>query len=343
VRFRHGGLDITLTGVPWASDFMRQYQEALDGAKPERCKTGSTRIVGGSMNDLALRYYRSPVFRDLKASTQTSRRNIINAFCKLHGDKPVKGLGRRHIIDIIGDRADTPMAANNLLKCLRYLLDHAVALEMIETNPAIGVKGYRSKSDGHPTWTEDEVANFEARHPIGSKARLALALLLYTGQRKGDVTRMGWQHIVKTDNGGAIAVRQEKTDEPLLIPIHPTLASVLAAIPRTSLTFLVTGHGASFTPAGFGNWFREQCDAANLRQCSAHGLRKLCTVRLVEAGCTNEQIRAITGHRSDTSLRAYTRKADQARLARQAMANLGADREQKLSTERTSVDKRVSR
>ena len=38
-------------------------------------------------------------------------------------------------------------------------------------------------------------SRFEAKHPIGSKARLALALLLYTGQRRGDVVRLGRQHI----------------------------------------------------------------------------------------------------------------------------------------------------
>jgi integrase len=289
------------------------------------------------MNDVAQAYLRSPGFRDLKPSTQTTRRNIITAFCKEHGSKPVHLLARRHISDIVAAKADTPMAANNLLKVLRYLLDLAVEREMIAANPAIGIKLYRSKSESHHTWTEDEVAAFEARHPVGSRARLALALLLFTAQRRGDVVRMGRQDI----RGDQIAVRQEKTNEPMLIPVHPGLKHALDTLPKKNLMFLMTERGAPFTSNGFGNWFRDRCDEAGLPHCSAHGLRKLATVRLVEAGCTNEQIKAITGHRSDSSLRPYTRKADQAKLARQAMAvQIGAEHEQGLSSDPIPLDKR---
>jgi integrase len=102
-----------------------------------------------------------------------------------------------------------------LLKVLRALLAYAVDLEMIASNPAASIKRYRSAGEGFHTWTEAEVAQFEARHALGTKPRLALELLLGTGQRRGDVVRMGWQHI-KCDE---IAVRQEKTDEPQLIPM----------------------------------------------------------------------------------------------------------------------------
>ena len=120
-------------------------------------------------------------------------------------------LNRTHIKNIIGAKADTPEAANNLLKVLRVLLGFAVEQGMIESNPAIGVKHYKSQGEGFHTWTEGEVAQFESRHPDGSKARLALALSLYTAQRVSDVVRMGWQHV----QGDRITVRQEKTDTAL--------------------------------------------------------------------------------------------------------------------------------
>jgi integrase len=247
-----------------------------------------------------------------------------------------RGLSRRHISEIIGAKANTPEAANNLLKVLRVLLDYAVGQEMIASNPTIGVKRYRTRGDGIHTFTEAEIAQFEAHHPIGTRPRLALTLLLYTAQRRGDVVRMGKQHI----DGDCIAVRQEKTDTPLLIPIHPNLAAALAAAPQNNMTFLVTEHGAPFTSAGFGNWFREQCDAAGLPHCSAHGLRKAAATRLANAGCTNEQIKAITGHRSNSSLAPYIKQADQQRLARQALRiQLGAEHEQKLSNLSTRLDK----
>src|ERR1035437_1217239 len=175
-----------------------------------------------------------------------------------------------HIKDIIGAKAATPEAANNLLKVLRVILSYAVSVGMIASNPATGVRKYRSRSEGSQSGSENEIAQFEKRHEMGARARLAFALLLYTAQRRSDVIRMGWQHV----QSDVIAVRQEKTGTALMIPLHPDLKLALASVPRTNMTFLMTEKGAPFTPAGFGNWFRDQCNAAGLPQCSAHGLRK---------------------------------------------------------------------
>jgi integrase len=129
-------------------------------------------------------------------------------------------------------------------------------------------------------WSEAEAARFEAVYPIGTKERLALALLLYTGQRVSDVARMGWQHV----KGKWIAVRQEKTDTPLMLKMHPDLVRILAAVPRSNLTFLVTDRGAAFSAAGLSNWFGKRCRAAGLSHCTAHGLRKLALTRRANAG-----------------------------------------------------------
>jgi hypothetical protein len=161
---------------------------------------------------------------------------------------------------VIGAKADTPEAANHLLKTLRIMLGYAVAQGMLANYLAAGIKKYRSQGEGHHSWSASEITRFEERHPIGSKARLALALGLYTAQRKGDVLRMGWQHV----SGDTIAVRQEKTNAALLIPIHPQLAAALASVPRDNLTFLMTEHGAPFTPMGFGNWWHARCNEAGL-------------------------------------------------------------------------------
>jgi integrase len=338
VRFRNGGFSTYLTGIPWSEDFMRQYAAALEGVTQRSSEVGAARTVPGSFNALCVAYYRSPEFRGLKASTQMVRRNVIERFRNEHGDKPLKGLKREHIKNIIGIKANTPEAANNLLKVLRVLLWYAVDIGMIHSNPAMGIKKYRSRGEGIHTWSEVEVAQFEARHQIGTKARLALALMLYTGQRKGDAVRMGWQHV----RGDLIAVRQEKTDTPLLIPMHPELERTLAWVPRTNMTFLVTQRGAPFTPAGFGNWFRDRCDEAGLPQCSAHGLRHAAATRLANAGCSTNQIKAITGHKSLSSLARYIKTADQQRLAREALAiQLEAEQNvsKTLSNPETPLDK----
>ena len=217
---------------------------------------------------------------------------------------------------MIEDKAATPQAANVLLKTLRLLLNHAVFTGMIPSNPALGVRGYRSKGDGVHAWSEAEVAQYQARHPIGTKAWLALALPLFTAQRRSDVIRMGWQHVT----GNTITVRQQKTGTPLDIELHPELARALAAVPRTNLTILLTERGTPFTAGSFSNWFRDRCNEAGLPQCSAHGLRKLAATRLANANCTAEQIMAITGHKSASEVARYTKTADQKRLAREGIA-----------------------
>ena len=101
-------------------------------------------------------------------------------------------------------------------------------------------------------------------------------------------------------------------------PGSPTLQAILDTV-TDNLTFLTTQFGKPFTSNGFGNWFRNQCNAAGLPQCSAHGLRKAAARRLAEAGCTAHEIASITGHASLKQIAHYTRAADQGRLASAAM------------------------
>jgi len=313
---------------------MRQYAAALDGVKVQTGNIGAARTRPGSFDALCVSYYRSPDFRGLRPSTQSARRHILERFRSVHGGKPLRGLHRQHMTAVIGAKADKPEAANHLLKTLRIVLNYAVDQGMLTSNPATGIKKYRSKGEGHHSWTEGEVAQFERLHPVGSKARLALALGLYTAQRKGDVLRMGWQHV----SGDCITVRQEKTDAALLIPMHPQLVAVLASVPRGNLTFLMTEHGAPFTPNGFGNWWRDRCNEAGLRHCSFHGLRKAAATRLANAGCRVDQVKAITGHRSLAEVARYTKAADQRRLARQALdIQLRTEGEQKFVQPRYPV------
>jgi integrase len=192
---------------------------------------------------------------------------------------------------------------------------HAVDLGLRKDDPTRDVKAIRVKTRGFHSWTEAEIEQFETRHPIGSRARLAFALLLYTGQRRSDVVCMGRQHT----RGGVLEVRQQKTGIELSIPVHSNLQAIIEATTAGQMTFLVTEFGKPFTAAGFGNWFREQCDMANLHHCSAHGLRKAAARRLAESGCTPHEIAAITGHASLKEIVRYTEAANQKRLAWAAM------------------------
>ena len=313
--FRQAGLKtVALQGLPWAPEFMAAYEQALAG-QPSAVGAGKARP--GTMHALALSYFASPEFRTLRPSTQQAYRRTIEAFCKEHGDKRVTLLCREHVIKLMAARP--PGAANGLRTVLRVMMRHALDMGLRADDPTRDVKAFRAKSAGFHSWTDDEIAQFEAFHPIGSRARLAMALLLYTGQRRGDVLRMGPQHV----RAGFLYVKQEKTGAELQIPMHATLTAIIADTPSGHLTFLTTRFGSPFGSSAFSHWFRDRCNEAGLPHCSAHGLRKAAARRLAEAGCTAHEIGAITGHASLSELVRYTRAADQRRLAEAAMAKTG--------------------
>jgi integrase len=331
---RPGHKRIQLPGLPWSPIFMGAYEAALTD---QRAEIGTSKVIPGSIRALAVAYFSSLEFRSMKSNSQGVRRNIIERLCKQTdkdgrqlGEKRAAMLQREHIVKLMAARADKPDSANGLRKALRAMMKHAVDLSWRADDPTQGVKALRPKSKlGFHRWTDAEIAQFEARHPVGSKARLALALGLYTGQARQDVIAMGPQHVEDEVLCWTRTKTEGSTGIELAIPIHPTLRSVIDATPSGHLSFLTTEFGAPFTAAGFGNWFREQCDMANLHHCSFHGLRKAASVRLAEAGCTPHEIASITGHASLKEIVRYTQTADRKRLAAAAM--------QKVKTRTSSV------
>ena len=193
----------------------------------------------------------------------------------------------------------------------RGLMRHAVAVGLRMDDPTAGVHGPKLRSAGFYSWTEEDIAAFEAKHPLGSRARLALALLLYSAQRRADVIRLGRQHL----RDGLLHVRQSKTGKPLAIPLHPELRAVLDTTPSEHLTFLVTMSGKPFHADAFTHWFKRKCVEAGLpARASVHGLRKAACRRLAEAGCSASVIAAISGHATLREVSRYTAAADQLRL-----------------------------
>jgi integrase len=309
---RWGSPRVRLPGLPGSAEFMAAYQAALDSAP---APIGASRSKPGSVAAAIASYYGSASFRALAASSQQVRRAVIEAFRREHGDKILRTMPRQFVAALLD--AMEPTAARNWLKALRALARHCITIGLLTDDPTLGIRLVKMKGDGFHTWTENELACFEDAHPIGSRERLALALGLYTAQRRGDVIRMGRQHV----RGDVLHVRQQKTGAELAIPVLPELAAVLATVPATQLTFLQTMRGTPFTPKAFTQWFAEACDKAGLGpQCTFHGLRKAACRRLAEVGCSANEIAAISGHASLREVERYTKAADQARLARNAVA-----------------------
>ena len=314
---RRGFPRVRLPGLPWSPSFMAAYEAALAGP---RTAIGGGRIKPGSVAAVVAEYLDSQQFFGSKsAGTQRMRRGILERFRAAYGERPFALLPAEWIEALLD--AKPPHAARSWLVTLRSLCQFAVKRGWLRADPTANIKQRAIKGDGYHTWTEDEIAQFEAHHPVGTKPRLALALLLYTAQRRGDIVKIGRQHI----RDGVFTVKQEKTGVTLAIPVHPHLQAVFDATPGEHLTFLITATGKPYGGNAFTEQFRNWCDAAGLpRRCKPHGLRKAACRRLAEAGCSANEIMAISGHATMKELVRYTKAADQARLARNAMARTTA-------------------
>jgi integrase len=243
------------------------------------------------------------------------RRGLLERLRESHGHRQLMTMPKEFVIAFLDTL--TPHMAHSTLIALRHFSEWGVERRLLRHDPTLGVRLKMPKSDGHATWSEDEIAQFEAHHSVGSKPRLALALGLYTAQRRADVIRIGRQHI----RDGMLRVKQRKTGVELAIPIHAELAKIIAATPATGhLTLLTTKTGKSYGADDFSEQFGAWCDAADLpAHCVFHGLRKAACRRLAEAGCTVHEIMAISGHKTLKEVERYTRAFDQTRLARAAM------------------------
>jgi integrase len=260
---------------------------------------------------------------------------VLDALIVDHGHLPLASLPKEFIVALL----DTlpPHAALNWLKTFRHFFRWCLDRKLVRKDPTLGIRLKVPKSDGFATWSEDEIAAFEAHWPIGSKPRLAFALGLYTAQRRSDVLRVGQQHI----RDGVLSVRQQKTRTPLAIPVHPDLAAIIAATPIGHLTLLTTDSGKSYAANSFTDQFRTWCDAAGLPQhCVFHGLRKAALTRLASAGSSAHELAAVSGHKTLSEVQRYTGAADQARLARTAMERIG---NQSVKPEPGEVSKPLSR
>ena len=310
---RRGFPRVRLPGLPWSPTFMAAYESALAGP---RTAIGAGRVKPGSVAAVIAEYFDSQSFFTSKSpGTQRMRRGILEHFRARYGDRPFALLPAEWIELLLDEKP--PHAARSWRATLRSLCQFGIKRPYLRSDPTANIKLRAIKSDGFHCWTDAEIAQFEAQYPIGTKPRLALALLLYTGQRRSDVVKMGRQHI----RDGVLTVKQQKTGATLAIPVHADLRAVLDATPSAQLTFLVTATGKPYGGNAFSAQFRNWCDAAGLpKHCKPHGLRKAACRRLAEAGCSGNEIMAISGHATLKELVRYTKAADQARLARNAMA-----------------------
>lgn len=308
--FRHGKTKIRLVGEPDSPEFWTQYNGLL-----ALLEIGRSPIAPGTIAALITDYKRSPEFTKLAPTTQHGYAVDLDRL-SIIGSGRVTDIRRAHILKLRDELADRPRAADHFVQVARRLLSWAVDRGYIEHNPMLRV-GILNTPTSYATWTDDECNRFERSGP---REPLLTAYMLgrYTGQRRGDVLRMTRRHY----DGAAIEVRQGKTGAELWIPAHERLRAYLASLPADRLLFVVTAKGTAWRDDTFSHELAKHLARAGLSHLSFHGLRHTSATALADAGCSDRDIMAITGHKTAGMVRRYTARADQRTRASAAILKL---------------------
>ena len=337
--------------------FAQAYADAVKklGEPPSKrasAATLQTRHPKDSLGWMASLYFKSrgeDEFLTLAKESQRARRNSLEESFKVPlsdtdqdpmGNCPLKYLSAQKMKRII-EAIDGRGARANRRKHLSALCAWGVENKHLPTNPVRDVKAGRIiKGGGYYTWTIPDVQQFLECYPGGTKARLALGLLLFTGARRQDMVTFGKQHVkgewLQYIPKKTLRKRREVSQKPLL----PVLREIINTSRCGALTFLQTEYGKPFTPAGFGNWFRDRCDEAGLPNCTAHGLKKAGATIAAENGATTRQLMAMFDWDTPSMAEVYTRAAEKKRLAGESMFLISLDRSgnelKKVANDRTA-------
>ena len=306
-----------LPGEPGSTEFMEAYAFFL-ASKPE--PTGK---APGTFGRVITNYYSSVNFINLKPSSKRNYHYVLEPLAKEHGHKPVALLTDGDVKDMIEDIGKrSPQMANLTKRVLRNLLTIAYERKWIP-RAVTGGKIVSYKGGAHHTWTQLEMDVFEARWPLGTRERLAYALLLYTDQRGGDVVRMRRGDIVAVPEGHEIRLIQEKTGTIMVIPIHNELMAAIKAYSSNGLTLIGDRHGRPISRSSLTELIGKAVRFAGLpRRCVPHGLRKSMLVRMAHNGASTKEMQSISGHRSSKEIERYSVDANQAILARSALSKM---------------------
>lgn len=293
-------------------EFAAEYQAALVGIPPIKKDAPAP----SSLAWLIERYRETTAWTDLSIATRRNRENHFRRVLETAGDKPYRNITQAVIVAGKDRRAATPAQARNFLDAMRGLFKWAKQAQHVTIDPTAGIANPRRKrGPGFPVWSEDDVHRYYERWPLGTKERVWIDVLLFTGGRRGDAVRLGRQHVRE----GVATFRTEKSQGEISvsIPILPILQETLDAGPTGDLTFICGANGQPLTKESFGTLFRKACRAAGVHK-SAHGCRKVAATRAAENGATTSQLNAIFGWKGVQMASLYTQEADRKRLAREA-------------------------
>ena len=318
-RYRRGAVSTYLPPVG-SKEFKDAYGKALNGV------IGLDRVKEGTVNDLVARFYQSIQFVQTGKGWQNILRQVIEPFRDKYGKADVTEFKAKDFDIIIAAKLDQTViggrkvggssAAYRLRETLIRLFAFAEAQEMVAKNHARMSTPVKHKVKGYRTWTEADIRAYRARWPVGTMARLALELMLWTGMRRGNA------HKIPAPVGGRFKAVAVKSGKAMDLIVTAQLQSAIEAMPESERggdALIINHHGKPYTAAGFTNKMREWCNLAGLPECTAHGLRKALTTRAADLGLSQQELKALGQWDGDEEVRVYADKANRKKLAERAV------------------------
>jgi integrase len=269
--------------------------------KPKGHKPGSL----AALDDL---FQRDAAFKRLKPRSQADHIQRIKAALAWAGDMPVKAISRRAIRvwhrALVEKRGETN--ARNAVVTLRRLLSFALDEEWIDRNPALAMR-LPTPASRTRVWSLEERDAFIAVAEATGRPSMGLAVMLgwCIGQRPGDLRSLTWNAY----DGRTIRLRQAKTGTDIAVPCLPELRELLDRVPRTAEQIVVSeATGRPYVESAFQHLFAELRVKARLpADLQFRDLRRTLATALGAAGCTDDQIRAVTGHQTRAVVAVYVR------------------------------------
>jgi len=296
--YRRAGKRWPLKGAPGSAQFLKDYAKAEDEFKG--VPLDGTDSLARVIDD----YIDSPEFKGLSEGTRRNYTIYINKIRPVFGPASIHDIKRKHIRDF---RRATPKAGNQMIRVFKAVLGWAVNNDIIEVNPAVGIK--MVKEGEHIPWPEPLIERFMSEAP--AHLVWVVAVGLWTGQRKERVLGVRWDDI--TD--GVIHFAAHKGGNEVWVPVLPALDAVLSTIPKQSLRILTDRRGRVWKEDLFGYEFRKYMQGIGAGKYKFHGLRKNFLQVAAEASGTPAELKSWSGHKSDAMVSFYIERADRKRLA----------------------------
>jgi integrase len=309
-RRERGGKAIPLPGIPGDEQFMTAYYAALANTASPPSDIGASRTAPGTVDALIVNYYKSAAWLGLAEESRSNRRYLIERFREQHGGKRVALLRRDHFEKMLAEMTVGPGTKAYWLKIIRAMLKSGIP-SLIATDPTIGIVIKQPKTPGHRPWTAEQIEQYRARWPLGTQARLVLEFAYETVSRRGEVCRLGPQHLYQGQNGEwRIRIARIKGSRDVDIPVSAELLAAVQAMPRDHLTYIHGRNGKMLSKVTLGERFRQWASEAGLpKHCRMHGLKKSGMTEIVLAGGSAPEVMAVSGHRSMAVVQAYIDEA----------------------------------